>query len=521
MRLATCSDIRRLDERAEKEYGMPRLLLMENAGLSIVLAMERVLGSLEGKRVTVLCGRGGNGGDGMCAARHLVSHGASVVVGLVGGRDGLAGEALANWTILDRMSLTPHDVKAEGDLSWVRAATGAADYVLDALVGVGARLPLEGLMAEAVKAMNESRRPVVCADAPSGLNVDTGVVVGPCAKGTLTVTLGLPKPGLVLYPGTLYVGKLVTADLTFPQALLADPAITTDVLLPEEAAQLLPIRHPQAHKHGIGRALIVAGSRGMTGAALLAGSGALAGGAGLVYLASSASAVTLLHGRIPELLLRSCVETDSGGLAKEADEDLLSFAANVHAVALGPGLGLEETTQELVRDLVRLIAAPMVVDADALAALAGKPDVLQAAPGPRVLTPHSGEMGRLLGTDAAQVERDRLGAARRAARHFKAIAVLKGPRTVVAEPAGRAFIIPTGNAGMASGGTGDVLTGLIAALLAQRQPALTAALLGAYVHGLAGDIACRDRTEISMTASDVAAAVPKAFQRLAAGPAEG
>ncbi len=517
MRLATADDIRRLDERAEKEYGISRLLLMENAGLSVVLAMERVFGSLDGKRVTILCGKGGNGGDGMCAARHLMSHGSSVVVGLVGGRKGLAGEALANWNILDRMGLTPHEIHGDAEVPWVRAATGAADHVVDALVGVGARLPLHGLMGEIVRAMNESCRPVTAVDAPSGLAVDSGAIAGPCVRATLTVTLGLPKRGLILHPGTLYVGKLVTADLTFPRELLADPGINTDVLMPEEAAQLIPLRHSQTHKHAVGRVLVVAGSRDMTGAALLAAEGALVGGAGLVYLAVPDSVTSLLGGRRPELLLKPQRGTPSGALAGESAEDLLKLAGNMHALALGPGLGRENATDEVVRKLLAGVSVPMVVDADALATLAGAPDMVKSAAGPRVLTPHAGEMGKLVGISADEVEANRLEVARSGAATLKAIVVLKGARTVVAEPGGRAFIVPTGNPGMASGGTGDVLTGVIGALLAQRLSPLVAALLGAYVHGLSGDLACRDRTEVSLTASDVLANVPAAFLKLARG----
>ncbi len=517
MRLATAADIKRLDERAEKEFGLSRLLLMENAGASVVLAMERVYGPLEGKRVTLFCGRGGNGGDGMCAARHLISHGASVVVGLVGTRGGLKGEPLQNWKILDRMDVTPHDIQGDADLPWARAAAGAADYVVDALLGVGSRLPVEGLMGQVVQTINESGKPAVAVDAPSGLDVDSGAVRGACVKASLTVTLGLPKRGLVLYPGTLYVGKLVVADLTLPLALLTDSAIQADVLLPDEAAQLLPSRPRQAHKHEIGRALVVAGSKAMTGAALLAAEGALVGGAGMVYLATPASAAALLHDRRPELLLKPQANTPAGGLAEAAVEELLALSGTMQAMAIGPGLGLEETTKRSVVRLLQSVEAPTVVDADALTALAANPDALSSARGGRVLTPHVGEMARLLGTTAEAVEADRLEAARRSAAQFGAVVVLKGARTVVAEPGGRLFIVPTGNPGMATAGTGDVLTGLITALLAQKLSALPGALLGAYAHGLAGDLAREEKTEISLTASDILAYLPKAFLRLATG----
>jgi len=524
MRLARAADIRRLDERAEREFGIPRILLMENAGLSVVLAMERVFGSLEGKRVVVFCGKGGNGGDGMCAARHLVSHGAEIVVGLVGSREELEGETKSNHAILDRMGMTPREVKGDSDLPWVSAAASASDFVIDALLGTGSRLPVTGIMSRIIRAVNACGKPVVSVDIPSGLDCDTGKLPGDSIVATLTVTLALPKRGQVLHPGTMCIGKLVTADLTMPPALLNDPGICANVLLPEEVVQLMPRRSPQAHKYDAGRVLIIAGSRSMTGAAILSGSAALAGGAGMVYLAVPASAAVLLHGRVPELIIRPQADTPAGNLSEAAVEDLLAASGQMQAVALGPGLGTEETTKRAIVKLLGGISVPMVADADALNALSQNPDALKEAKGPRILTPHSGEMARLLGITAEAVEADRLGSASRCAEKYAAITVLKGARTVVAEPPsdragpeGRQFVVPTGNAGMATAGTGDVLTGVIAAFLAAGLPALSAALLGAYAHGLAGDLARDAKTELALTASDITEHLPGAFRKIAAG----
>jgi len=339
MRLATASDIRRMDERAEKEFGLTRLLLMENSGYSVVLAMERVLGSVEGKRVAIFCGKGGNGGDGMCAARHLISHGASVVVGLAGTKAELQGETAVMCGILEKMGLGPREVRGDADLPWVQAAIGAADLVVDALLGTGSRPPLTGVVDQIVGIVNSSGKPVVSIDIPTGLDTDTGAVPGNCMASTLTVALGLPKRGLVLYPGTMRVGKLVTADLTLPISLLTDPAISADILLQEEVAELLPVRHPQAHKHAVGRVLVVAGSKSMPGASALVSESALVGGAGMVYLASPAS--ISMSGRRAEIIMRPQAETPSGNLAEAALDDILRGAGNMHAVAIGPGLGIE------------------------------------------------------------------------------------------------------------------------------------------------------------------------------------
>jgi len=517
MRLATAAEMRRMDERAEKEFGLSRLLLMENAGLSVVLAMERKFGTLEGKRVVLFCGRGGNGGDGFCAARHLVSHGASIAVGLIWSGEDLKGEARTNWEILDKMAMTPREIKADSDLNWVRAACAAADLIVDALLGTGSRLPISGTMEQVVRAINESGKPVVAVDAPSGLDVDTGAVEGACIRADLTVSLGLPKLGQVLYPGALYTGKLVVADLTLPVSLITDSSIGADILLPEEAAELVPVRFPQVHKHEVGRALIVAGSRTMSGAAVLASEGALIAGAGMVYLASPGSALQVMSGRRPEILLMPLAESPSGGVSEAALSTLTTACEKMHAVGLGPGLGLEDTTKRMSMKLYDGVSAPMVIDADALTALAGAAPAQSGSRGERVLTPHSQEMARLLNTSTQAVESSRPGSARAAASRYNSVVVLKGARTIVAEPGGRLFVIPSGNQGLASAGTGDVLTGVITALLAQRLPALSAAILGAYVHGLAGDLARDAGCQLSVTASDVVSFVPKAFKRLMSG----
>jgi len=515
MRLATASDIRRMDERAEKEFGLTKLLLMENAGYSLVLAMERVLGSVEGKRVAIFCGKGGNGGDGMCAARHLVSHGASVVVALVGSKAELQGEPAIMCAILDKMGLGPHEVRVDADLPWVQAATGAADIVVDALLGVGSRPPASGIFDPIVQIINASMKPVVSVDIPTGLDADTGAVPGNCISATLTVALGLPKRGLVLYPGTMRVGKLVTADLTLPISLLTDPAITADILLPEEVAELMPVRHPQAHKHSVGRALMVAGSRAMPGATALASEATLIAGAGMVYLAIPGSVAVV--GRRAEVISRPQAETPSGNLSEAALDDILRVSAEMHAVGIGPGMGVEDTTRRLIMKVLEALSCPVVVDADGLNALANAGGKIPPGKYGRILTPHSGELARLLGVTVESVEADRLESALRASGQYGSIVILKGARPVIAEPGGRLFIVPTGNPGMATAGSGDVLTGILTALLAQRVPPLSAALLGAYVHGLAGDMARDALTDISMTASDIKAFIPSAFRRIAGG----
>jgi NAD(P)H-hydrate epimerase len=519
--LATAEEMRRADRRATERYGVPSLLLMENAGRGAVDAIERVLGPVGNRRVAVVSGKGNNGGDGFVVARHLLGRGARVSAWLVGRADEVRGDARVNLDALqsagERVAEAPD---AAGDaLSRLRAELGDADLVVDALLGTGVRGPAAGAVAAAIEAINAAGRPVCSLDLPSGLPSDGESPTGPTVRARATVTFGLPKLGLILPEGAAYAGRVEIADLGIPRAWLEE-GIPTALLEAEDVRAALPLRPMGAHKGTYGHLLVVAGSVGRTGAAVLACLGALRSGTGLVTCATPVSQQPVVASLAPEPMTEPLPETAARTLSFKAVERIVGLLSRMDAVALGPGVGLDPETQEAVRALVRDVTQPMVVDADALTALTGKLALCREAAAPRLLTPHPGEAARLLGCDIAEVQADRIASARRLAAESGAVVALKGARTVVAHPGGRATLNPTGNPGMATGGTGDVLTGIAGGLLAQGVG--PAQVLGAavYLHGLAGDLAAEARGEAGLLAGDVADAIPAAIRRvLAAGAA--
>jgi len=395
-----------------------------------------------------------------------------------------------------------------------------ADLLVDAIFGTGFRGPAEGVPARVIEAMNHSGTPVLAVDVPSGVDAGSGRAEPPCVHAAATVTMGLPKLGLVQYPAAAHVGRLFVAHIGFPDRLVEDAPIQTMLALAPWVDRTLPRRAPDSHKGRFGHVAVIAGARGFAGAAILAARGAIRAGAGLVTVGIPGSLAAVPAASLPEAMTRPLPETDAGTLSEGAYGDAMDLIAGVTAVALGPGLTTHPEVVTLVRRLLPRCERPVVVDADGLNALAGDPGRLRDVPGSVVITPHPGEMARLLGTTIAEVQRDRPETAREAARAVRGVVVLKGARTVVAGPDGRAAIVPTGNAAMATGGMGDVLTGALAALLAQGLPPLEAAACAAYLHGLAGDLAAQPRGEAGLLAHEVADEIPRALARVRAGQAD-
>jgi NAD(P)H-hydrate epimerase len=516
IRLATAAEMREADRRASDAFGIPSLVLMENAGRGAADAVERVFGPARGRRVAVVCGRGNNGGDGFVTARHLAARGATVSVWLVGAADGVRGDARTNLEALRRAGWTLAELaEAQGGagVAALRRALVHTDLVVDALLGIGVRGAATGLTASVIEALNEADRPICALDLPSGLSADRGDVTGPAIRAHLTVTFGLPKAALYLYPAAGHAGRVELADLGVPRAWLEE-GLRVGVMEAADARRLLPARAPDAHKGRHGHLLVVAGSAGKTGAAVLAALGALRSGAGLVTCALPATQQPIVAARLAEAMTEPLPETGSRTLSGKALDRLLELAGRMAAVAIGPGAGLEAETQGLLRDLVVAVERPMVVDADALTALAGQPGRLREARGPRILTPHPGEAARLLGGSVADVQADRIESARRLADAAGAWVALKGAGTVVASPGGEAVLNPTGNPGLATGGTGDVLTGIVGGLLAQGLDPEAAVRAAVYLHGLAGDLAAGERGQAGLLAGDVADKVPAALRRL-------
>jgi len=511
MKIATAQEIRNIDRRAIREFGLPGPVLMENAAAAIMAEMERFFDGLAGVKVGILCGKGNNGGDGLALARRLRVRGVPVRVALLASLAELQGEAKLNAEVLRK---TDVEVIAKASPRSVEDVIGWSDILVDALLGVGLSSPLKGSYAAAVDKINRSGRPVVAVDIPTGVNADTGEVMGTAVRADLTVTMALPKRGLVLHPGASCAGEVRVADIGIPPQVAEQENIGVSLLDADTVSGTLAGRARDAHKGDFGHLLVIAGSLGKAGAAVMAARGALRSGAGLVTVAAPMGLVPVIQQQVVEAMCMPAAESIDGTLGMGAEEEIIRAAARMSACAVGPGLTTHNETVRVVRTLVRSLAVPMVIDADAVNALAGNLDALKKARAPRVLTPHPGEMARLLGTTADDVQRDRIGTAQRFARTHGAVVVLKGAGTVVATPAGEAFINTTGNPGMATGGTGDVLTGVIGSLLAQGYGPIEAACIGVHLHGRAGDLAAKEKGEAGMIAGDVIEKLPEAIKTI-------
>jgi NAD(P)H-hydrate epimerase len=513
----TADEMRRVDQRAIRELGIPGATLMENAGRGAAACIQAALPGLglprRGARVAVVCGKGGNGGDGFVVARCLKRAGHRVEVFLLAAREEVQGDAAGKLRELERAGLRVRVVEDPGVLA--RALPGA-QLVVDALLGTGARGAPARLIAHGIAHVNACGRPVAALDVPSGLSADGAPPESPVVQATLTPTFAGLKRGLVAGAGVEAAGRVSVVDIGVPAEEVARGAATF-LLEAADVARHFPRRPREGHKGSYGHLLLIAGSIGKTGAAALAARAAMRAGVGLATVATAAAVQPVVAGLLLEAMSEAVADTPAGSIALEARERLGELAERRDAVALGPGLGLDEDTQALARSLVFECARPMVVDADALTALTGHLDRLRGAPAARCLTPHPGEMARMLGATVADVQRDRIASARQFATAWEAFVVLKGATSVIGLPDGTVLLNPTGNPGMASGGTGDVLTGILGAFLARGLPPPAATTAAVYLHGLAGDVAAERVGAESLVAGDVVEALPEAFRRVGAG----
>ena len=515
MRVLSAAQMREADKRAINDIGLPSLVLMENAGRQTVAAMEAMYADLSERHVGVLCGRGNNGGDGFVVARTLAQRGVDVSVFLVGRVAEVRGDARVNLEILGRLGLTV--IEVADSQAWELHFSELSDckLIVDAIFGRGLNSPVAGLIESVIADVNASGIPVVAVDLPSGLSADSHEPIGPCIDAGLTVTLAAPKLPLVLPPAETHAGDIVIADIGIPAEVidgLEGPRV--DLLTRASMRELITPRTPDTHKGDYGRVLVIAGSKGKTGAAHLAAVGALRSGAGLVTVATPNSCLPVVAAMAPEYMTEPLDEA-MNGLDPDNVDHLIGIARDV--IAIGPGLGQEEGTREFVKQMVDRASMPLVVDADALNAFASDPDRLTGREGRDVIiTPHPGEMARLVGMSTDEVQASRLEIARNFAVAHHVYVVLKGHRTLIATPDEKVFINPTGNPGMATGGTGDVLSGMIAAWLAQLLDAEAACKLAVYLHGMAGDLAEADEGEVSMTATDLAGHIGDAIMEITA-----
>ncbi len=511
MKVLDTRQMQACDQAAINEHGIPELVLMENAGVQVVEALDEFFGQEALDLVAVLCGKGNNGGDGFVVARHLHSRGHAVRVYLFAAPEKLAGSVSANYQMASNLGVEIIEVPDESAWNGRKDELVGFDCIIDALFGTGISGALRGHFGSVVETICESGVPVVAVDLPSGLSADSGDIAGPAVAADLTVTFAAPKICHVLAPACELVGTLGVVDIGIPAQEIAACGSALELVTPEECAEALPVREPDTHKGSYGHVLILAGAPGMSGAAALAARAALRGGAGLVTVSAPSTIADIVAGMVPEALVRRAAASSDGGLGRAAKTEIHELAGRADVLAVGPGIGSFAETRELIRDIVADAPVPVVLDADGLNAFAGDCEALRGVGPPLVLTPHPGEAGRLLGVDTAVVQSDRLAAVRDLAERSGAVVILKGHRSLVADPGGNVGINLTGNPGMATGGSGDVLTGLVAAFIAQGVEPFRAARLGAYLHGAAGDHAAASVGEISLIASDIIGALPEAI----------
>lgn len=511
MRVVGVQTMQGLDQRAIAEYGVPGLTLMESAGRACA---EEIVGSFGPTgRAVIVAGKGNNGGDGYVIARLLGQKGWEVRVCVLAEAGRIGGDAAVNLAKLppETVAFCPGEGQPAQAL---RDDLPRADVIVDAIFGTGLKSDLGGVYREAALLINASGRPVLAVDIPSGIHGDTGRVLGDAVRASVTVTFAFAKPGHVLYPGAEHTGRLVIADIGIPPRLM-EGAAGHDFLDADEIRPLLRRRDRQAHKGHFGHCLIIAGSSGKSGAAAMAANSAVRAGSGLVTLAVPASINQVLEVKTTEAMTVPLPDSGGGFLSECALAAVEGLLPGKDALAIGPGIDRKPGTFALVRTLLQTVDIPMVVDADGLNALAEEIGILRRrGSAAMVLTPHPGEMARLLGASIPEVEAERIPLAREFAREHGVYLVLKGARTVIAEPSGQTAINGSGNPGMASGGMGDVLTGIICSLLGQGYPAWDACRLGVFIHGYAADLVAEEKGEIGINATDIQEMLPYAYKRL-------
>lgn len=499
MKILDSRQMRNIDRRATERFGIPSIVLMENAALAVVDAIfERYPQS---DRVALFCGTGANGGDGFAVARHLENRGVVPVLIVIGDRTAIRGDAQTNLTICERLGIPIYDLRESGEVETVLAHAADADLLVDAIFGTGLNRAPSGIHADVIRAIAELRIPVLAVDLPSGADASSPEPFDPCVQAEVTVTFAAPKLCHVFEPAAHYCGEVIVADISIPEKAVDEETVTLALITPKDVQPLVEPRLAATHKGTYGHAGIVAGSPGRSGAAVMCARGAIRTGVGLVTVMTDADTAKLVHAGSIESM------TYTG-------HDVSGFLKNKTAVLVGPGLADDEEAYARARSIIEGIELPMVLDASGLNAFTRSADAINPRGLPRVITPHPGELARILGTDTQTVNADRIRTARNAARDTKCVVVLKGHQTLVAEPDGHVFVNPTGNPGMASGGMGDVLSGMIAALLARGADPLDAACAGVYLHGLAGDLLKEEIGDTGLAATDLADRIPHAIQRV-------
>ncbi len=495
MKISSVAQMRNLDRTAIEKFGIEDKLLMENAGLATFGVIQSKLG-VRGRKFAVFCGAGNNGGDGCVVARKLHSNGGDVKVFIVGNPERFTDSARMNFNIIKKL---PLEIREVADAGTAKTAIDDCDAIIDAIFGTGLTRDVEGLHRDVIEMINAGGVPVFSVDIPSGVNGDTGMIMGAAVKADYTVTFGLPKAGNMLFPGYGLCGKLYVTHISFPPPHYNDDSIKVEINITPE----IPPRSADAHKGDFGDVLFIAGAAGYFGAPYFAAFSFMKAGGGYARLASPRSITPFIAGRGSEIVFVPQEETISGSIAFKNKNVLLGLSEKVDMVVLGPGLSLDEEAQTLARELTRDITKPLLIDGDGITALSADLRIIRERKAPTILTPHLGEMSRITGIGVEEIRENRIEVMQGAASDLNAIIVMKGANSLIGYPDGRVFINLSGNPGMATAGSGDVLTGTIAAMFGLGLSLEDAVRKGVFMHGFSGDLAAEYEGEDGITAQDI------------------
>jgi len=504
MKVSRAAEMRNLDSKATADFGIPQEVLMENAGRAVYSVILQEFG-VQGKKFVIACGIGNNGGDGFVVARQLLSAGGMVKVFLLGEKDKLRGAAKKNFDIITKMPIEIYNAQS---VETMKEAILSCDAIIDAIFGTGLTREATGIYKDTITLINTSQKTVFSIDIPSGVNSDTGQTIGSAIRSDYTITFGLPKIGNMLYPGFELCGKLYVSRISFPPSLYNTASIKVEINKPVE----LPQRDKNTHKGNYGRALFIAGSSNYLGAPYFSALSFLKAGGGLSYLATPKTISPFIATKGSEIIFIPQKETGSGSLALEDFKEILEFSNKMDIAILGPGLSLNEETQKLIIKLAKSIEVPLIIDGDGITAIAQDVHIIKERKAETVITPHTGEMSRITKMEASDINKDRINVLQKAARELNAIIVLKGAHALIGYPDKTVHINTSGNPGMATAGSGDALTGTIAAMYGMGLPLKEAVRIGVFIHGLSGDLAAKEKGEDGITAQDILDYLPNAVR---------
>ncbi|NMA01635.1 MAG: NAD(P)H-hydrate dehydratase [Clostridia bacterium] len=505
MFLVTSQEMAEIEQKTIHEWGIPAIILMENAGLKVVEEIKNLTEDLKGKKITVIAGRGNNGGDALVVARHLYNQGADIKVFLVGNKE-FTGPSLVNYEIAQKLPLTFYSIDNDNDLHLLKLTLHYTDFLVDGLFGTGFQGQAKGMARKVIETINEYNCYKIAIDLPSGVNADNGKVLGPCIKADSTVTFALPKVGLAVEPGISFAGTIKVVDISIPNEVIQEFNPQKIMVSKEIVNKYLPRRRSDSHKGTYGHLLIVGGSVGMMGAPYLSGRGGFALGAGLVTMVVPKSIQQGLATTLPEAMVHPASETGEGTLGLVSGPEILKFAKDKSAIVIGPGMGFNQETAPLLKWLLsqkELENTPIVIDADALKGLGQDLSILKDCKVPVIITPHPGEMARILKTSPRKVQENRIEVSQELAKEWGIWVVLKGKNTIIATPQGQILVNPTGSPALATAGTGDILAGMIGAIVGQNQDLTYGIATAVYLHGLAGQYVSQQIGEISSKALDI------------------